>query len=94
MKPVGVNSSTSIDFNKEYNNEDPKYEAGNLARISKYKKFLATGYTQICPKRFFWLKIFKIVYRADVLLVILMAEKLLEAFMKNHCKRQIKQDLG
>ena len=23
-----------------------------------------------------------------------MAEKLLEAFMKNHCKRQIKQDLG
>ena len=33
-------------------------------------------------------------YRADVLLVILMAEKLLEAFMKNHCKRLIKQDLG
>ena len=53
MKPVGVNSITSIDFNKECNNEDPKYEAGNLARISKYKKFLATGYTQICPKRFF-----------------------------------------
>ena len=58
MKPVGVNSSTSIDFNKGYNNEDPKYEAGNLARISKYKKFLATGYTPNLSKEVFLIKDF------------------------------------
>ena len=40
MKPVDVKSSTYIDFNKEKNKEDPKFEVGNHVRISKYKTFL------------------------------------------------------
>ena len=37
MKPVDVKSSTYIDFCKENNNEDPKFQVGDHVRISKYK---------------------------------------------------------
>ena len=36
MKPVDVNSSTYIDFNKENNNEGPKFKVCDHARISEY----------------------------------------------------------
>ena len=35
MKFVDVNSSTYVDFNKEYNKEDPKFEIDNHVRILK-----------------------------------------------------------
>ena len=38
MKPVNVKSSTYIDFDVENNNKDPKFEVGNHAQISRYKK--------------------------------------------------------
>ena len=44
MKPVNVTSSTHIDFNKENNKEDSKFEVGDHVRISKYKN--------IFPKRY------------------------------------------
>ena len=37
MKPVDVNLSTYIDFNKENNKEDPKFEVSDHVRISKDK---------------------------------------------------------
>ena len=40
MKPIDVTSSTYIDFNKENNKEDPKFEAGDYVRISNIKTFL------------------------------------------------------
>ena len=36
MKPIDVNSSTYIDFNRENNKEDLKFEVGGYVRISKY----------------------------------------------------------
>ena len=45
MKPVDVKSSTYIDFNKENNKEDPKFEVGDYVRISKHKIIFAKGYT-------------------------------------------------
>ena len=39
MKPVDVNPSMYIDFNKENNMEDPKFEVGNYIRILKQKHF-------------------------------------------------------
>ena len=45
MKPVDVKSSIYIDFNKQSNNEDPKFEVGDHVRISKYKHIFAKGYT-------------------------------------------------
>ena len=34
MKPVDKNSRTYFDFNKESNNQDPKFEVGDHVRIS------------------------------------------------------------
>ena len=37
MKPVNVKNNTCIDFGKESNNEDHKFQVGDNVRISKYK---------------------------------------------------------
>ena len=38
MKPVGVEDNTYIDSNKEVNDKDCKFKAGDRLRISKHKK--------------------------------------------------------
>ena len=45
MKPVDVKSSTYIDFNKENNKEDPKFELRDHVRILEYKHIFAKGCT-------------------------------------------------
>ena len=45
MKLVDVKSNTHIDFNKENNKEDPKFEVGDHVGISKYKNIFAKAYT-------------------------------------------------
>ena len=45
VETVDVKSSTYIDFNKEHNKEDPKFELGDHVRIWKYKNIFANGYT-------------------------------------------------
>ena len=49
MKPLDVNKSFYIDFNKENNKEDPKFKVGNHVRISKYKNIFAESYV---PNRY------------------------------------------
>ena len=44
MKPVDVKSNTYISFNKEINNNDPKFKIGDFVRISKLKKIFAKDY--------------------------------------------------
>ena len=51
MKPVDVNSSSYIDFNKENNKEGPKIKVGNHVRISKYKNFLQKAMLQVGLKK-------------------------------------------
>ena len=43
MKPVDVNPNMCIDFNKENNEEAPKFKVGDNVRISKYKNIFAKG---------------------------------------------------
>ena len=38
MKPVDVKDNTYIDFIKEVNDKDPKFQVGDYVRISKHKK--------------------------------------------------------
>ena len=45
MKPVDVKSSTYIDFNKENDKRNPKFEVRDHIRISKYKSIFAKGCT-------------------------------------------------
>ena len=44
MKPVDVKDNTYIDFEKEVNDEDLKFKAGDYVRISKYRNIFAEGY--------------------------------------------------
>ena len=45
MKPIDVKDNTYIDFGKEVNDKDSKFQVGNHVRISKYKNIFAEGYT-------------------------------------------------
>ena len=45
MKPVDVKDNTYIDFDKEVNDNGPKFKVGDHVRISKYKNIFAKGYT-------------------------------------------------
>ena len=44
MKPIDVKDNTYINFKKEINNKDPKFNVGDHVRISKYKNIFAKGY--------------------------------------------------
>ena len=41
MKPIDVKDNTYIDFDKEVNDNDPKFKVGDHVRISKYKNIFA-----------------------------------------------------
>ena len=43
-KPVDVKDNTYIDFEKEANDNDPKFKIGDYVRIFKYKNIFAKGY--------------------------------------------------
>ena len=46
MKPIDVTSDSYSEYNKDFNEKDPKFKVGNYVRISKYKNTFAKGYTQ------------------------------------------------
>ena len=56
MKPADVNSSPYIDFNKEKNNDEPKFKVGDHARISEYKKCFAKGFVPNLSEEVFVIK--------------------------------------
>ena len=89
MKPIDVNSSTYIDFNKGNNKEDRKFKVGGHIRMSKYQNIFAKDYVPNWSEEVFVLKKLKILFRGHMLLVILKVKKLLERFRKKNCKKQI-----
>ena len=44
MEPVDVKNNTYIDFEKEVNNQNPKFKVGDYLRIFKYKNIFAKEY--------------------------------------------------
>ena len=56
MRPIDVKPSTNIDFNKEDNKENLKFEVGDHVRISKYKNPLATNYVRNWSEEIFLMK--------------------------------------
>ena len=58
MKPVNVKSNTYINSGNEINNKDPKFEIGDIVRISKYKNISGKGYTPNWSNEVFMTKIF------------------------------------
>ena len=45
MKSIDIKDNAYIDFGKEVNDKDPKFQFGDHVRISKYKNIFAKGYT-------------------------------------------------
>ena len=56
MKPIDVKDNTYIDFGKEVNYNDPKFEVRDHVRISKYKNIFAKGYTPNWSEEVFVIK--------------------------------------
>ena len=56
MKPIDVKDNTYINIDKEINNKDPKFKAGDRVRISKYKNNFAKGYTPNWSEEVFVIK--------------------------------------
>ena len=56
MKPIDVADNTYIDFDKEVNDNDPKFKVGDHVRISKYKSIFAKGYTPNWSEEIFVIK--------------------------------------
>ena len=59
MKPIDVKDNTYIDFGKEVNDNDPKFESGDHVRISKYKNVFAKGYAPNRSEEVFVIRKFK-----------------------------------
>ena len=76
VKPVDVKPSTHIDSSKESNEKDPKFEIGDIVRVSKYKNVFSKGYTPSWSEEVFVIK------KIKISLMILMAKKLLEIVEK------------
>ena len=56
MKPIDVKDNTCINTDKETNDKDPKFNAGDRVRISKYKNIFAKGYTPNWSEEVFVIK--------------------------------------
>ena len=59
MKPVDVKDNTYINFGKEVNDKDPKFQVGDHVRISKYKNIFAKEYPSNWSEEVFVIKKFK-----------------------------------
>ena len=56
MKPTDVKDNTYINIDKEVNNKDSKFKAGDHVRTSKYKNIFAKGYTPNWSEEVFVIK--------------------------------------
>ena len=71
MKPANVKDNTYIDFKREVNDKDPKFEVGDNVRISKYKNIIAKNIHQIGLKTFLLLVKLKMQFHGHMLLMII-----------------------
>ena len=56
VKTVDVKYNTYINFSKEVNDKNPKFQVGDHVSISKYKNIFAKGYTPNWSKEVFVIK--------------------------------------
>ena len=57
MKPTSVKDNTYIEFKKEVNEKDPKFNVGDHVRISKHKNIFDKGCTPNWSQEIFVIKI-------------------------------------
>ena len=67
MKPIDVKNNTYIDFGKENNNKDPKFQVGDHIRISKYKNISVKVYAPNWSEEVFIIKKSKTLFYGHML---------------------------
>ena len=87
MKPVDVNSSAYIDFNKENYQKGPKFEVGDHVKILKYENIIAKGNIRNCSEEFFAIKKIKNTVPSTYVISDLNCDKILGTFHRNELQK-------
>ena len=82
MKPVYIKENRYINFGKEVNDNDPKFQVGDHLKISKYKDIFGKGYTPNWSQEIFVIKKIKNIVPWTYFINDLNDNELLEPFMK------------
>ena len=93
MKPVDLKSKTYINFNKENDYKNPKFEVVDYVRTAKYKNIFAEGYVPNGSEEFLLLKV-KSTVPWTYLIENLNGEKIIGTFTKKCYKKQVTKKLG
>ena len=90
MKLVDVKLNTYIDFILKIMKKIPDLKLVTM-KVQSY--FYENITFKIGLRKFFSLKKLKVLFRKDMLLVVLMMKELLERFKKKNCKKRLKENL-
>ena len=82
MKSVDVKSNTYINSSKEINNIDPKFEIGDIVRISTYKNIFVKSYSPNWSEELFVIKKVKNIVRWTYVISDLKGQDILGTFYK------------
>ena len=87
MKPADVKDNTYIDFGKEVNDEDPKFNIGDHVRISKYKNIFGKGYTSNWSEEVFIISKIKSIVPWTYVINDLNDEEIIGSFYEKELKK-------
>ena len=90
MKLVDVKLNTYIDFILKIMKKIPDLQ---LVTMKEQSYFYENITFKIGLRKFLSLKKLKVLFRKDMLLVVLMMKELLERFKKKNCKKRLKENL-
>ena len=93
MKPLNVRDNTYINFGKEVNDKDPKFQAGDHVKISKYKKVFAKGYTPNWSEEISVISKIKNTVPWAYIINDLNGEEIIGTFFEKELEKKIKKDL-
>ena len=93
MKPLNVRDNTYINFGKEVNDKDPKFQAGDHVKISKYKNVFAKGYTPNWSEEISVISKIKNTVPWAYIINDLNGEEIIGTFFEKELEKKIKKDL-
>ena len=83
-----------MDFKKEVNDKDPKFETGDHVRIPKYKNIFAKGYMQNWSEEIFIISKIEHTVPWTYVLNDLNGEEIIVTFYENESQKTSKMNLG
>ena len=92
MKPVNIKDYTYIDFKKEVNDKDLKFQIGDHVRISKYKNSFAKGYMPNWSEEIFIIKKIKNTVPWTYVINDVNGEEIIGTFYENELQNTNQKD--